>query len=435
VTDRQRWLALGFVIAVSAFFHGAVLLTRPIEPGADASSYTVPARELLRHHRFDGPGLIVYAYPLPERERPGPETLRTPGYPLFLAAILALGLPLEAAVWIQHLLGVALAAAVFLFADLVLRRRAAAVIAALLVGTQPAILLVAHDYMAELLFTAVVAAALFCAYRALRGGAGAWAAAAGLLTGVAALIRPIALVWFVPLAVFMIVRERRRAAAFLVAALVLPLAWAARNYAAVGVATVSSVSGEEALFYNAAGALAIEDKPLLYRLSALQQPTGFYNAWEKLKPRLGEAAFAEMRADGIDPRRAPHAVLARAYSRLGRRILLRHLPEAAELAVSACIELFVYTYARPAASHEWLTVIAGIAIFAFACRGLAVLRRDDPVCAFLIAATIVAFAIPAASAVADIRFAIPFAPAYAIAAGAGITARGRAATAAPAPRK
>ncbi|HEV2719081.1 MAG TPA: glycosyltransferase family 39 protein, partial [Thermoanaerobaculia bacterium] len=240
MTDGKRWLALGFVLAAAAFFHGAVL-TRPIEPGADAPSYTVPALELLQHHRFDGPGLIVYAYPLANRERPGPETLRTPGYPLFLAAILALGLPLEAAVWIQHLIGVALAAAVFLFVDVVLRRRGAATIAGLLIATQPAILLVAHDYMSELLFTLVVAAALFCAYRALRGGAGAWAAAAGLLTGCATLIRPIALFWFVPLAVSMLLRERRRAAAFLAAALILPLAWAARNYEAVGVATISSV--------------------------------------------------------------------------------------------------------------------------------------------------------------------------------------------------
>src|ERR1043165_10298289 len=96
MTDRRRWLALGFVIAVSAFFHGAVLLTQPIEPGPDAPSYTVPARELLQHHRFDGPGLIVYAYPLAGRGGPGPGTPGPPGHPPLFPGVPPVGLPARA---------------------------------------------------------------------------------------------------------------------------------------------------------------------------------------------------------------------------------------------------------------------------------------------------------------------------------------------------
>src|SRR6476659_7963217 len=83
VRDRNGWLALGFVVAVSAFFHADVL-RRPTDPGADAPSYGVPALQLLRHPRFYGPDPVVYAFQLPGGDRFGPETWRVPGYPLFL---------------------------------------------------------------------------------------------------------------------------------------------------------------------------------------------------------------------------------------------------------------------------------------------------------------------------------------------------------------
>jgi 4-amino-4-deoxy-L-arabinose transferase-like glycosyltransferase len=441
VSERWRWAALGFVVAVSAFFHGAVLLNRPVVIDPDAPSYIRPALEIVRHHRFYGSNPLVYAFPQPGNKRLGPETIRTPGYPLFLGAIVALGLPLATAVWVQHLVGVALAAAVFLFVDLVLHRRAAALVAGLLIGTNPPLVFFAHQYMADLLAAAAVVAALFCTYRLTRGSSMRWAVAAGLLTGCATLIRPIAFAWFVPLAAIVAMRAARTVtAAFLAAALVLPLAWMARNYAATGVATISSIAEENVLLGNAAGALALRDKPLLIRLTAMQQSSGFYNVWEKLKPGLADAALAEARADGIDPRRAPHAVLSRYYARLGWRILLRHIPEAAELSVSALIEMFLYTYARTAAA--WISsgspllvlAIAGAgAIFAAAIGGLVVLRREDPALAWLLAVTIVYFAILPAIGGADLRFAVPFTPAYAIAAGVGIepliTRRGRAATA------
>jgi hydroxyethylthiazole kinase-like sugar kinase family protein len=235
-------------------------------------------------------------------------------------------------------------------------------------------------------------------------------------------------------------------ASFLAAALVLPLAWTARNYAATGVATISSIAQENVLLGNAAGALALRGKPLLVGLTAMQQSTGFYNVFQKLKPVLAAAALAEARADGIDPRSAPHAVLSRYYGRLGWRILLRHIPEAAELSVSALIEMFLYTYARTAAVWIssgspllYLTIVAAGAMFAAAIGGLVVLRREDPALAWLLAVTIVYFAIVPAIGGADLRFTIPFTPAYAIAVGVGIdhliTRRGRAATAEAALRR
>src|SRR5207249_549652 len=161
---------------------------------------------------------------------------------------MALGLPLAAAVWIQHLAGVALAAAAFLFVDVALRRRAAALVAGLLIATNPALVFFAHQYIAYVPASVVIAAAFFCSFRLLHEGSLRWAVAAGLLTGCATMIRPIAFAWFVPLAAIVAMRAARSVtAAFLAAALVLPMAWAARNYAATGVPTISSIAGENVL--------------------------------------------------------------------------------------------------------------------------------------------------------------------------------------------
>src|SRR6185436_7907186 len=335
-SPEMRWLALAFVVAVAALFHGS-FVSVPVRFNGDAATYIRPAEELARNHRFYGPNPMANSL-FRSPERGGPETIRTPGYPLFLAAILALGLPLAAAVAIQHLLAAALAAATYL----AVKQRMAATIAGLLVATQPAILVVAHQYMSDVLAAAVVAAALFCLHRR-------WTIAAGLLAGCATLVRPIAIGWFVPLALIIAMRSKRGAAAFALAAILLPGAWIARNYAAAGVPTISSIAGENMLFFRAGGVLALREQPLAFRLFALQQPSGFALAVDRLKPPLAEQAWAEARRDGLDPRSAHHAVLARYYSRLGRRIVVRHLDIAAELAVSALVETFFYTYAREAA--------------------------------------------------------------------------------------
>src|SRR6266568_896091 len=111
-SGRMRWLALAFVVAVAALFHGAHLATTGVVFNGDANTYIRPAEELLRTHEFRGMNPIANSFSPPGNDRGGPETVRTPGYPLFLAAIMFLGLPLPTAIWIQHLLCVALAAAV-----------------------------------------------------------------------------------------------------------------------------------------------------------------------------------------------------------------------------------------------------------------------------------------------------------------------------------
>ena len=73
MSDKWRWAALGFVVAVSAFFHGVVIVNRPIGIDPDAPSYIRPAVEIVRHHRFYGSNPLTYAFQQPGNERlPGP---------------------------------------------------------------------------------------------------------------------------------------------------------------------------------------------------------------------------------------------------------------------------------------------------------------------------------------------------------------------------
>jgi hypothetical protein len=239
-----------------------------------------------------------------------------------------------------------------------------------------------------------------------------WAAAAGLLSGYATLVRPIALFWFVPLAAILAWRTRRGAVIFLAAALVLPGAWVWRNYRATGVATLCSIGGENLLFYRAAGVLVIADKPPGFGLFALQRQTGFYHLVERWKPRLAQRAFDAMQRDGIDPGTAPHALIARYYGRLAVPIILHHPRETLELAFSALLENFTGAFAV----YGKFGLAFGIfALVAVVCG----LPRLDPLLRAMLAVTIVYFAAMASGVEASDRFAIPFAPAYAIAFGAG----------------
>jgi 4-amino-4-deoxy-L-arabinose transferase-like glycosyltransferase len=422
---RLRTVALAVVTAVALAVHFAAFIqTRPDPNAGDGATYIEPARNLARGLGFvaaDPLAFSVHGAPV----RPtAPDTLRTPAYPLLLAAVIALGLPLSTVIALQHLLVVAMVVVVFLVTERLTGRWTGAFAAALLLALFPPLIATAQQYMTDILAAAVILAGMLAAGRAAEGRMG-WAVTGGLLTGVATLVRPIALLWFAPLAIVIAWRGARRAAiAFVLAAILLPGGWTVRNQRATGVVTVSSIGGENLLFCRAAGALVVADAPPGFGFFALQRQFGFYRNSDSWKPRLAEQAFAELRRDGIDPQRAPHALLARKYSQLATRILLHHIPETLELACSALIEIFLGPFFYPLGG---LGIALGLLVLGFAIRGL---WRIDRTSAALLGVTIAYFALMAAGPEAEMRFAIAFAPAYAIAFGAGFTrGRGRAATA------
>lgn len=165
---------------------------------------------------------------------------RAPAYPAFLAAIGA-GRGYDASPArikiAQSLVG---ALGVWLLGALALRRAgpAAGVLAALVAAVYPPLVWICAYVLSEALYsTLAIGVALLLDLAidraAARGGALAGApltVAAGLLAGVAALVRP-AMVFFLPLGAAWLIRQRRAAlAAVLVAAALAPIApWTIRN--------------------------------------------------------------------------------------------------------------------------------------------------------------------------------------------------------------
>ena len=249
----SRSLLIPFSIAVALHVALAILVEPRVE--IDSAFYRTQAEALVEH----GASLDAAGQP---------ETRYPPGYPLFLAMFLAGGLGYTGAIVAQHLIWIALVSAVMWLAMRAggspLAAGAAGLITALdLPGVQSSI-----SVLSETLAAATLVGAVCCTLAAMRavrpGTAVPWAVLAGLLAGATALVRPIAIMLGVPLAIGILIGADRRgrivaAAALLAAFAVLPVFWTLRNARETGVATLSSLAGVNLLHYRAAGTLAIRD--------------------------------------------------------------------------------------------------------------------------------------------------------------------------------
>jgi len=216
----------------------------------DTPSYLQPTMNLLEHHAF--------------RNASGePEIMRTPGYPLFLAGILAAGWGLTGVVVIQHLL--ALIMAWMIAAHLKSRQGVPTSLAAGgLVGVNFLLMLYPGMLLSEILFSFLITSSFLILVQGLDRETGAvrTLAIAALLGGAAVLVRPIGLFLFAPVLVSLLLRPRgtrlRAAVVFLVVFSILPALWMVRNKAETGRLVLSSISSINLLGYQAAGTLAVK---------------------------------------------------------------------------------------------------------------------------------------------------------------------------------
>ena len=214
-------------------------------------SYVPLSHTLLSHGRFA------------EKPDAAPDIFRTPGYPVFLAATIAVaGDSIWRSLVAQVLVSLGTIVLVYLLAREVVAERAAAA-AALVAAIDPPSNTHAVVMLTETVFTFLFAFACLAVCRAVRARSASWAAAAGLAMGLSILVRPIALYVGPLLALFAAVAcpppaPRRLLLGALVLALSLapPLAWMARN-ASIGAGfLLSSIEGANLLFYRAAPVLA-----------------------------------------------------------------------------------------------------------------------------------------------------------------------------------
>lgn len=356
----------------------------------DSFTYLGPARYLLR-----GAGFLT---------EPGvAETIRTPVYPLLLIPFLS---SLALIVALQHLLNAFLAVWI--------ARRFDSRLAGLLFAVDPPTIHYANKVLTESLFTIVLFAVFVLALETRR------VLLCGFLCGVLVLIRPVAIVWFVPLALFFILRRIawRRVAAFCALALVLPLAWASRNAARTGVFTVSSIGGTNLLMYRAAGALAIDNEgPFKASLDKAQK-----SLLAEVDDRVQDEEHVDSRFD------LPHAVQAKYFTRIARETIAENKLAFAQLTVRGLFvnlldsdwqAMMMVTPVHPDVV-KWSLDFACAALLVLAIAGIVALWQRDRDLALLLVITIAYFIVITAGGEAEARFRVPVVPQLAIAAAAGV---------------
>lgn len=262
----------------------------------DTPSYVAPVADLLSSGSFSVEGT--------------PETLRTPGYPLVLAAVQAVTGDVRAAVPLQILLG---AAAALMAWSLVRRRlsdrgreaEGAATAALVVTLVDPTYTISQLQLAPETVFSVLVLAGLVLITRSVESNQRATLLAGFLLVSLSAFVRPISVLLPYALALALLgwalLGERRHIAGAVVLAVVIHTAmagaWMLRNDRAIGYPAFSTVAQVNLHEYIAAAALARHEgrrwsttqRALRKRLRDLDLPAGEYNrrataeAWEIIR--------------------------------------------------------------------------------------------------------------------------------------------------------
>ncbi len=419
-TERPQATALAIaVIAVVAHLHYFIVSADNHERW-DSSQYLASARGLASGHGFvDAAGKI--------------EARRTPVYPAFLVAFAPMRFNETAIAIVQHLFAAALAVTVFYLARSTTGNAVVAAVAGLLVAIDSGQIYMADKVMAETLMSITLFAAI--AFLA-RGGF----AAAGLMTGITVLVRPIAMYLWIPLALWIVVvqwrgagprtdKASRRAgptlaalAFFLLAAWSLPLLWMWRNHERAGVASLSSIEGEILYYWRGAGVIAIERSGFQY------SPLPFQGE-ERFRYQFFRVAQHELAANiehllGARAATMTEAQISAIEGQIGRGILRSHPREVVLLTIYGALHLIFDTtwdYAGAIAGGFlrvaliwWLYVVA-VASFVLAIFGFARLRRVNAPFAWLLVTTLVYFvAVSSGPEHEQWRYRVPMIPLYSI---------------------
>jgi 4-amino-4-deoxy-L-arabinose transferase-like glycosyltransferase len=235
----------------------------------DTSSYERPALSLLQEGRFledpDIQGFFAKTFGSAPPTEPKPMFVRTPGFPLFIAAVYGLGGHRSAlimvqilisgiGIWFTYLLGRAL------FSE------AAGALGALVMAIDPLATWFTQVILSDTVFATMFLGCMLLAVAFLRRPN--WRLAAGFGTALAAatLVRPVAYYLPVPLCVvFWFGRvPKRMILGALAPVLLIVGGWQQRNLATVGTAEFSGIEGINLLAYRAASIVAWQEHVSLW---------------------------------------------------------------------------------------------------------------------------------------------------------------------------
>lgn len=399
---RSPVLWLAFALGLLA--HAAYFTLDHEHYGADTPSYLAPASGLLH-----GQGFVSATGQ--------PELRRTPGYPIFLAIFQIHPLRLEYLVLLQHLLCVFLIVAV---AAITLRfsgNRLAACIAGVVMALDFATLRIANLLLTEIIATALIALTAWTLYCAIANQAHVMrlSACAGLLGSCAALVRPVGLLFFVPLSICLFITLKRRALRpviiFMLSFLLLPALWAARNYIEGGYFGLSTIGAENLLYYRAAGALA------------MQEPGNYLANAARINTTLIDQTCADL--ESIYKRDCSQITPAQKASyaiHKGKSIILRH-PLSYLRSTLVSLAYVIFGDGAEALSRvsgvtprlaEYIVLLFTVPEAFLAVAGCWYWRHQNRNLFWLLALTVIYFFAISAGAEAYSRFKVPVMPMYAL---------------------
>ncbi len=294
--DRHVALVLAVAFALRVLVALALTAWNPAGlANGDTAGYWQLAQNLVDHGVFSrSPGIPLV-----------PDAFRTPGYPAFLALFYAAGLGWTAVALVQSALS---CATILLLVQLLGRwfDRKVVVAAAWLVAVDPESVLYAATVAPATLVTFLLLAAVL---GAASGRRSEWAVLAGLLSGLAALVKPMALYFPAWLAGICLLDRRRtrrgwRAGLVLLAAALVVSPWFLRNQRVFGVWRFTSIQGFNLLYYNAAA------------LESAERGITVSDAQDSLAAELGRRNPGLAQANELER--------ARAMERLAVRKILSH---------------------------------------------------------------------------------------------------------------
>jgi len=398
-------------VAVAVLIQALLFVSFEPEIAPDSRLYMAPAESLASR--------AAALNPLGE-----PDTIITPGYPLYLAAFLLSPLGYPGAIAGQRLLWIVVVAATTCLSFRLTRNAIVAVVAGLITAIDLPALQATNSILAETVATIFVAAAARQAYRSAGSRRIAIAVGAGALAGAAALVRPVAILLGAVLALAIVLAGSRasriRAATIvLVVSLAPVLAWTVRNYLQAGVATFSSLSSKNLLLFRAAGTLAIRD------------PGGIDANLPRRQAELKQAACREVEARfGRPCESVPIAERATLYTGLAMPIILGDPGGTAMQASRAFVMILFGGGASMLADLTGLSESGArlvalaytVPLALLAAIGALYWWRVDRLAAVVMLLTIAYLVVVPLGAEAYSRFRVPFLPLYAMLAGGGAAA-------------
>ncbi|HEX3437761.1 MAG TPA: glycosyltransferase family 39 protein [Pseudacidobacterium sp.] len=378
--------------------------------GGDTRSYLIPADNLLH-----GQGFVNAGHQ--------PELFRTPGYPFLLAIFRFAPLRVEYLIFVQHVLCVFLIVGVAVFAQRSTGSDLVAFVAALVLSLDMATLRMANLLLTEITFTVLIALSAWAIYRTMTKPADniLASAVAGFLGGCAVLVRPVGILYFVPLSICLVWALKRRALRpvliFVLSFLLLPLVWATRNFVEAGYFGVSTVGAQDILYDQAVGTLAIQ-RPGDYPANVL-----------KVRGELTDQMCSDLeRAYKRKCSQVTESQKAAYSMRKGMSIILRN-PVSRFRSVLQALAYIIFGGGAEALSRisDTSPRIAQYIVLLFtvpyACLALVGCwywyRRDRNLCYVLVLSIVYFLVISALGVQADSRLRVPVMPMYALLIGGG----------------